>query len=118
VSYRKDKISSLIKDELSLIFLQKLKDSSFSIVTITNVVMSPDLKNAKIYFSVFERDKREITLEKINEIKPLIRSELAHRVRMRFVPELSFFIDDTSDYVEKINSIFEQIHKNDNKKNE
>jgi len=47
-----------------------------------------------------------------------IRSELAHRVRLRFVPELKFFIDDTIDYVEKIENLIKKIHDEDDKQGE
>lgn len=115
MSYRIEKVSKLIKEEISLIFLLKLKDPAFGLITITNVKVSPDLRIAKIYFSVFDKEKRQLVLEKINEAKPLIRSELAQRIKIRFVPELDFFIDDTIDYVEKIEGIFKKIHENDNK---
>jgi len=116
---RIDKISSLIKDELSLIFLQKVKDQSIGFLTITNVKVTPDLRNARIYFSVYEKEKRESTLARINEIKGTIRMYLAERINyLRHIPEIDFFIDDTLDYVEKIERIFKEIHKDDNKAND
>ncbi len=111
--HRLDKVSSLIKEELSLIFLHKIQDQKFGIITVTNVKMSPDLRHTKVYLSVYERDKRTEVLEKVNEIKGMIRTELASRVQMRFVPELHFFIDDTLDYVEKIEGLFKKIHTED-----
>lgn len=118
MSLRMKKITALIRDELSLIFLHKIQDPELGLTTITNVKVSPDLRTAKIYVSVFEKENRELTLEKLNGIKGLIRTELAHRVRLRHVPELSFFIDDTLDYVEKVENIFKEIHKNDKPENE
>jgi ribosome-binding factor A len=116
MSFRLDKVSSLIKEELSLIFLHKVQDSNLGLVTVTNVKMSPDLRHSKIYLSVYDKEKREDALKKVNDLKGMIRSELASRVKMRFVPELHFFIDDTLDYVEKIEGLFKQIHENDNEK--
>ena len=114
MAYRKDKLQHLIKEEISLIILQKLKDPAFGFLTITNVKVSPDLKLAKVYVSVYEKENRSEVLEKLNEVKGLIRSELAHRVRIKFVPDLSFYIDDTPDYVEKIEDLLKKIHKDDN----
>lgn len=115
-SYRVDKVEQLIKVEVSNIFLQKLREQELGFLTVTNVKVSPDLKIAKVYLSVFEKEKRELVLERINKKHGLIRSELAHRIRLKFVPELKFFIDDTLDYVEKIESLIDRIHKqNDNK---
>ena len=113
MAHRIDKIENLIKEEVSLIFLYKLHDPALGLVTITNVKVSPDLKLAKIYFSVFEKEKREEVLNKITATKGLIRSELASRIRMKFIPDLKFFIDDTLDYVEKIEDLLKKIHEND-----
>ena len=114
MSYRLEKISNLIKHEISLIFLHKLQDPALGIVTITNVKVSPDLKIAKIYLSILEKEKREITMEKVTAVTGLIRSELAARIRMKFTPEIKFFLDDTLDYVEKIEGLLKKIHENDN----
>lgn len=111
--HRLDRVASLIKEELSLIFLHKVQDKAFGIITVTNVKMSPDLRHTKVYLSVYEKDKRDKVLERVNEIKGMIRSELASKVQMRFVPELHFFIDDTLDYVEKIEGLFKKIHSED-----
>jgi ribosome-binding factor A len=119
---RIDRVEHLIKEEISLIFLYKLPnkllDSSFGFITVTSVKVSPDLKIAKIYISVFEKDKRDYVLNKIKSVSGYIRTELASRIRIKFVPELKFFIDDTIDYVEKIEGLIKQIHENDNKGND
>ena len=120
--HRIDRVEHLIKEEISLIFLyklpDKLRDSSSSFITVTSVKVSPDLKVAKIYISVLEKDKRNVVLEKIKSAAGFIRMELASRIRIKFVPELKFFIDDTMDYVEKIEGLIRQIHENDNKGND
>jgi ribosome-binding factor A len=118
MSHRIEKVENLIKEEISLIFLRKLQDPDFGLLTITNVKVSPDLHIAKVYVSVFEKDKREFVLEKINSVAGYIRSELASRVRIKFIPELRFYIDDTLDYVEKIEGLIRKIHEDDNKGNE
>lgn len=115
MAYRKDKLSQLIKEEVSWIFVYKLKDPSFGLVTVTNVRMSPDLKIAKIYISVFEKENRKAVLQRLNEAKGHIRAELAHKIQVKFIPELDFYIDDTTDYVEKIEDLFKKIHKDDDK---
>ena len=123
MSHRIDKVESLIKEEISLIFLYKLQDPALGFVTITSVKVSPDLRIAKIYISVLEREKRAQVLEKVEELKGYIRSELASRVKIKFIPELKFFIDDTLDYVEKIEGLIKRIHsesdrEDDNKGND
>ena len=109
-------MSALIKEELSLIFLHKINDPSLGFLTITNVKLTPDLKIAKVYISIYDREKREEIMEKVNDINSYIRSQLALKLRnLRQIPELSFYVDDTLDYVEKMENIFKEIHKNDNK---
>ncbi len=119
MSIRLEKINALIKEELSLIFLHKLQDPQMGLITITSVKVSPDAKIAKVYVSVYDKGLREDILEKLNDIKSLIRSQLAGRLKkMRHIPDLNFYVDDTLDYVEKIENIFKEIHKNDNKEND
>lgn len=117
MSYRVDRVEHLVKEEISYILLHKVKDVDLGFLTVTNVRMSPDLKVASIYLSVLEKEKREIVLERVKDRTGFIRTELAHRIRIRFVPELRFFIDDTLDYVEKIEGLIKKIHENDNKEN-
>ena len=115
MSHRVDKISNLIKEELSLIFLEKVQDPALGLLTITSVKVTSDLRAAKVYFSVYDKEKRERILEKVNNIKGLIKSELAQRIRIRYIPEINFFIDDTLDYVEKMEDLFRKINEDDNK---
>lgn len=113
MSYRIDKIENLIKEEISLIMLYKIQDRSLGFVTVTGVKVSPDLKNAKIYLSVFDKSQRQVVLDKVTSLVGMIRSELASRIKIKFVPELKFFIDDTLDYVEKIEGLIKKIHDNE-----
>lgn len=117
-SYRIDKVENLIKQELSLIFLQKIKDIDLGFLTLTKVKVSPDLKIASVYISIYEKEKRDIVIEKVKLKTKFIRSELASRINLRFVPELRFFLDDTLDYVEKIEELIKKSRKNDQQKNE
>ena len=118
MSHRIEKIEHLIKEEISLIFLYKMQDPALSLLTITNVKVSPDLKLVKIYLSVFDKEKRDIVLERVKASTGYIRAELAQRIRIRYIPELKFFIDDTIDYVEKIENLIKKIHNDDDKQGE
>jgi ribosome-binding factor A len=118
MSHRIEKIEHLIKEEISLIFLYKMQDPALSLLTITNVKVSPDLKLVKIYLSVFDKEKRELVLERVKASTGYIRTELAQRIRIRYIPELKFFIDDTIDYVEKIENLIKKIHNDDDKQGE
>ncbi|MGD8777931.1 MAG: 30S ribosome-binding factor RbfA [Ignavibacteria bacterium] len=119
MSIRLDKIASLLKEELSLIFLNKVQDPALGLLTITNVKVSPDIRQAKVYISVYDKENRDDVLQKIEDIKGLIKGQLGQRLkRLRYIPDLVFFIDDTLDYVEKMDGLFKKIHENDNKESE
>jgi ribosome-binding factor A len=111
MAHRVKKVESLIRNEISEIFVHKLQDPAFGILTITDVSVSPDLRNAKVYLSVYDREKRDEAIEKARENVKLVRTELAKRVRLRHVPELAFYIDDTADNVERIESLLKEIKR-------
>ncbi|MBK7980240.1 MAG: 30S ribosome-binding factor RbfA [Ignavibacteriae bacterium] len=112
------KISNLVKETLGLIFLQKVKDPGLGFITILRAKVSPDLKIANIYISVYEKEKREYVMKHIESIKGFLRSELAKRVNLRITPELNFFLDDTQDYVDKMNEILNSLKNADKERNE
>lgn len=115
-SYRVDKVEKLIKEEISYILLHKFQDMELGFITVTNVKVSPDLKVAKIYLSVLEKEKRDFVLDRLNYRIGQIRTELAHRIRIKFIPEIKLFLDNTLDYVEKIEGLLNEIQRqNDNK---
>lgn len=116
MSTRLQKIGELIKEELSLIFLYKVQDPELGMLTITSVKITPDAKIAKVYISIFEKEGRDAKIEKLNSIKGYIKSNLAKKVNhLRQMPDISFYLDDTLDYVEKMENIFKKIHEDDNK---
>jgi ribosome-binding factor A len=79
-------------------------------VSVTNVRMSPDLSLAKAYLSVFPSQKGDELIENINKNKKSIRYELGLRIgkQVRRIPELGFFLDDSIDYLEKIDNLLKQ----------
>jgi ribosome-binding factor A len=119
VSVRSEKVGSLIKEELSLMFQRNFSVADFGLLTVTEVMMSPDLKVAKVYVSIFgDEEKRKKNFAKLETQKPSIRSMLAHAVRLRYAPELIFYLDETLDKVMKLENIFNKIHQQDSKKEE
>jgi ribosome-binding factor A len=108
---RKDRIASILSREISDIIEHEINDPRLGFVTITTVDVSIDLKTAIVYFSSLD-DKAE-GLETLNRAKGYIRSSLAHRVRMKFIPDLEFKIDNSFEYGKKIDGLLEEI-SNDN----
>ena len=104
---RQAKISRLIQKELSEIFRTQTAKTHGTIVTVSTVRVSPDLSIAKAYLSIFPSEKAEQVMDSINNSARTIRYELAQRVRfqLRKTPELHFFLDDSLDYLDRIDSL-------------
>jgi ribosome-binding factor A len=119
MSVRTQKVGSLIKEELSVMFQRNFSMSEYGFLTVTDVVMSPDLKVAKVYISVYgdaERKKKSFAM--LEAHKPSIRSMLGRSVRLRYTPEIIFYLDETVENAMKLESIFRKIHEQDSKKEE
>ena len=106
-STRQSKIARLIQKELGDIFLKMTKETRGVLVSVSIVRVSPDLGIAKAYLSVFPSAKGEEIVETLNKNSNGIRFELGNRVRhqLRIIPELRFYIDDSLDYIENIDSL-------------
>ncbi len=101
-----------MQQELSDIFLREgLNVVEGGMISISSVKMTPDLLEARIYLSIFNMKQPEQMLEKVKEKGREIKKQLAGRVKnqLRRIPELSFYIDDTLDYVFKMEELFKKI---------
>ncbi len=104
---RQQKIARLIQKELSEIFRLQTAKMGGVLVSVSAVRVSPDLSIARAYLSIFPSEKGKEIIESINHNAKSVRYELAQRVRyqLRKTPELTFFIDDSLDYIEHIDSL-------------
>lgn len=104
---RQAKIARLLQKELSEIFRLQTAKMRGTLVSVSAVRVSPDLSIARVYLSVFPSAKAQEMLESINSSAKTIRYELAQRVRyqLRKTPELTFYIDDSLDYIENIDNL-------------
>ena len=110
-STRLQKVSRLLQKELGgILQRESLTFCAGKMVTVTTVRTSPDLGKAKIYISIFPNTKTAETLVLIRSHTKSIRYELGKIVhlQMRVIPELEFFIDDSLDYVEKIETLLKK----------
>ena len=107
---RQNKISRLIQKELSEIFLLQTKAMNGVLVSVSAVRISPDMSIARVYLSVFPSEKSQEIVKNINDNMKSIRFELGTRVRhqLRITPELKFFVDDSLDYVERIDELLKK----------
>lgn len=107
---RQAKISRLLQKELSEIFRQQTAKTHGVLVSVSAVRVSPDLSIAKVYLSIFPADKSQEIIENITASAKTLRYELAQKVRfqLRKCPELSFYIDDSLDYIENIDKLLKK----------
>jgi ribosome-binding factor A len=107
-STRQKKISRLLQKELAEILrIMGIEFAPGKMITVTTVRISPDLSVAKIYLSFFPSSDGETILDSVLQNTSRIRHTLGQKVRnqLRIVPELAFFVDDSLDYIDKIDSL-------------
>ncbi len=113
MSIRTERVAAVIQKDLGEI-LQQNYQMKGSMVTVTRVRMTPDLSIAKVYISVFDPQRDQDTVfQHINDHIQEIRYELAGRIRhqVRRIPELHFYVDDSSEYVNRIESLFNKVEE-------
>lgn len=107
---RSRKVAGLLKAEISNIIQTRLKDPLVGFVTITDITLSDDLRTARVYFSVLgEETQKEKSLKGLERAKTFIQSELGSRIRLRYIPVLYFYIDESWSYGEKIDGILRDL---------
>jgi ribosome-binding factor A len=113
---RQKQVAGLINTELNDIFLRMgLNMQDGGMVSISSVKITPDLFEARVYLSFFQVKDNDAMLTKIQEKTKEIRNELGKRVRhqLRSIPQLTFYIDDTLDYVFRMEELLDKIKKED-----
>jgi ribosome-binding factor A len=111
---RQKQVAAEISKELNEIFLKMgLNMMDGGMVSISSVKITPDLYEARIYLSLFQVKNPEDVLERFKELSSEIRGELGKRMRhqLRIIPQLTFYLDDTLDYVFKIEKLLDDIKK-------
>ena len=113
-SKRQQKFAGVLQEELAAIFQRE--GSAYlpnTLVTITKVRVSPDLAVARVYLSFLNTSNTTLSLAEVNSHAGEIRYKLGARIRhqARVVPTLTFFLDDTNQYVEHMDKIFDKISR-------
>jgi ribosome-binding factor A len=108
---RVDKVAEEIRREASKIVQDELRDPRLGFTTVTRVELTPDLRFARIFFSVYGHEKQwEDTLDALESASGFIRRELGHRLQLRFVPEIVFKSDHSAEHSIRIEQELEAIH--------
>ncbi|RME69194.1 MAG: 30S ribosome-binding factor RbfA [Nitrospirae bacterium] len=106
---RSVRVADLLKEEIADIILHKLKDPRVGFITVTHVKVTDDLKFARVYVTVFDKAQEDTTIAVLNAAKGFFRTELSKRVRMKVLPRLEFFKDESMEYGLKIDELLRKI---------
>jgi len=115
-SKRQQKFAGVIQQDLAAIFQREgMNYLPNALITITKVRVTPDLAIARVFLSFFNTANAQLALQTIKSHGNEIRYKLGARIKdqVRIIPQLEFFIDDTSEYVERMDKIFDKISKED-----
>lgn len=108
---RQHKVSRLLQKELGDYFQkQGSAIAEGKMITVTVVRISPDLGLARVYLSIFPGDKAAESIQAISDKAGLVRSELGKKLRnqLRHIPEFAFFLDDSLDYIDRIDDLLKE----------
>lgn len=109
---RVEKIQEFIKQEISKLILNDLKDPRIGFATVTQVEVTADLRHAKVYISLMGSDEQKVaTWEGLRSSLGFLRSEIGKRIRLKFTPDLSLHIDESLDYSSRIQELLIKINQ-------
>ena len=111
---RTDRVSDLLRAELSDLILREIKDPRIRLVSLTGVEVTSDLRRAVVRVSALgDDDQREAAVEALRHARGFLRTELSHRLRTRVTPELVFELDRGAEHSQKISDLLESLNGRD-----
>ncbi|OPL10120.1 MAG: ribosome-binding factor A [Firmicutes bacterium ML8_F2] len=114
------RVAEQIKKDVSQIIGSQLKDPRVAgITSVTEVQLSKDLRYASIYVSIFGNEtEREEMLQTLIRATGYIRSEIGRRIKLRYTPEINFYLDNSMEYGAHIDSVIKSLKEKESKNNE
>lgn len=114
MSIRTERVASVIREALTKPLSDISSETQAGFITVTHVRVSPDLRHAKVYLSIFGgRIEPERALKKVRDRGSAIRRHLGSAVHLRYTPDLTFFLDDTLDSMERIQRLIDESREKD-----
>lgn len=111
------KVEIAIQKELGEILQREIKDPRIGFVTVTKVKVTPDLRIANIYISIYDSDEeKEQSIKGLESAKKYIRSLLGKRLDLKFTPEIKFFFDESIEEGIRISKLISEIKEKEGKK--
>ena len=109
---RFERINEELKKEISHIISYELKNPSVTgLISVTKVKVTPDLKYAKVYVSIFDTDDRKnSSIEALNRAEGYIRSKLNGKIKLRRLPIMEFIIDDSIEYGVRMSKLIDEVN--------
>ncbi len=111
-SNRPERVAQFLKEELSQIIREELKDPRIGFVTVTRVNITADLRYARIYVSIMgeEKEKKE-TFKGLESARGFVRRLIGERIRLRYTPDIEFKIDDSIEYSIRISKVIDEAKR-------
>lgn len=106
---RIQRLNHTYMEEISMILMEEVKDSDLKDVIITGVDVTNDLSYAKVYFTLYDKNKKKEILVSLENAAPFIRGKLAERIEIRHTPEIRFIYDESEEYGERIENIIKSL---------
>ncbi len=113
-STRQRKVQELLVHEISEILRREMRDPRIGFVTITDAEVSPDLRHARVFYSVLgDAAQQEATAQALSRAAGFVRGEFARRAQMRYVPEIRFHFDPSAERGARISALLAQVKQDD-----
>lgn len=107
---RADRVAALIQEEISKLLLMEIQDPDVKFVTITKVKVTDDIRHAKVYYSVLDVDNnKEKAQAALDRVKGPIKGSLSKHLKLRFMPDIVFYYDDSAEYAHHIDVLLKKI---------
>lgn len=111
-SPRPERVQEALRQEISRIVQNEMRDPRLGFLTITAVDLTRDLRYARVYFSVLGEEKdKKLALKGLNSAKGYIKGLLSDRIKLKFMPDIEFKIDESFEHTKKIYDILDKIKK-------
>lgn len=109
---RMDRINELLQEEIARLLQREIKDPRIGFVSVTKVKTNKDLKNARVYISVYGKEEvQEEALKGLASAAGYIRSQLFRALSLKTVPKLSFVLDESIAYSARITSLLKELEQ-------
>lgn len=109
---RTEQVASVLIKELAPLIDEKLGEQ-FGIVTLVDALVTPDLKEAKVYVSCFDKNNEKQVLRVLEKTTPVFQKHLGKRLKMKFTPKISFYLDNSLENVIKVEQLLDDVSKKD-----